>query len=175
MESIGSQYFIDTMVPELNIQHKVISVMELLQIDIFERFVAANTPKKYQTPLNLLFLDGFFFGFMQIRSLSSEISFPQEHRCAGGSPSSNPRTLVNYQSTWRNASRIHDHNRKWKLKRSCIQTVERRMDDFFQFRFNLEYQNDGNAYLHWLDSHKVTSLSYFVSCGIRRRQRWTVW
>ena len=73
MESIDSQYFIDTMVPELNIQHKVISVMELLQIDIFERFVAANTPKKYQGALKLLFLDGKKCGFMQIRSLSSEL------------------------------------------------------------------------------------------------------
>ena len=44
LESIGSPYFIDTMVPELNIQHKAILVMELLQSDIFERFVAANTP-----------------------------------------------------------------------------------------------------------------------------------
>ena len=76
MESIDSQYFIDTMVPELNIQHKVISVMELLQIDIFERFVAANTQKKYQGELKLLFLDGKEFGFMQIRSLSSELEDP---------------------------------------------------------------------------------------------------
>ena len=74
------------MVPELNIQHKVISVMELLQIDIFERFVAANTQKKYQGELKLLFLDGKKCGFMQIRSLSSEISFPLEPRCAGGVP-----------------------------------------------------------------------------------------
>ena len=44
LESIASPYFIDTMVSELNIQHKVILVMELLQPDIFERFVAANTP-----------------------------------------------------------------------------------------------------------------------------------
>ena len=44
MESIASPYFIDTMVSELNIQHKVILVMELLQPDIFERFVAASTP-----------------------------------------------------------------------------------------------------------------------------------
>ena len=73
MESIYGQYFIDTMVPELNIQHKVISVMELLQIGIFERFVAANTPQKYQIPLKLLFLDGKKIGFMQIRSLSSEL------------------------------------------------------------------------------------------------------
>ena len=63
--------------------------MDLLQIDIFERFVAANTQKKYQGELKLLFLDGKKCGFMQIRSLSSEISFPQEHRCAGGSPSPN--------------------------------------------------------------------------------------
>ena len=64
--------------------------MELLQIDIFERFVAANTQKKYQGELKLLFLDGKEFGFMQIRSLSSEISVYQEHRCAGGgSPSPN--------------------------------------------------------------------------------------
>ena len=73
LESIDSQYFIDTMVPELNMHHKVISVMELLQIDIFERFVAANTQKKYQGTLKLLFLDGQKFGFMQIRSLSSEL------------------------------------------------------------------------------------------------------
>ena len=73
--------------------------MELLQIDIFERFVAANTQKKYQGELKLLFLDGKKFGFMQIRSLSSEISVDQEHRCAGGSPSPNFPTLVNYQST----------------------------------------------------------------------------
>ena len=91
MESIDSQYFIDTMVPELNIQHKVISVMELLQIDIFERFVAANTQKKYQGELKLLFLDGKKFGFMQIRSLSSELSVPQEPRCAEGGPP--PRIL----------------------------------------------------------------------------------
>ena len=44
LESIGCPYFIDTMVSELNIQHTVILVMELLQPDIFERFVAANTP-----------------------------------------------------------------------------------------------------------------------------------
>ena len=74
------------MVPELNIQHKVISVMELLQIGIFERFVAANTPKKYQDALNLLFLDGKKFGFMPIRSLSSELACTQELRCGGGVP-----------------------------------------------------------------------------------------
>ena len=73
------------MVPELNIQHKVISVMELLQIDIFERFVAANTPKKYEIVLKLLFLDGFFFGLMQIRSLSL-VEESKEPRCAGGVP-----------------------------------------------------------------------------------------
>ena len=44
LESIASPYFIDTMVSELNIQHKVISMMELLQPDILKRFVAANTP-----------------------------------------------------------------------------------------------------------------------------------
>ena len=44
LESIYSPYFIDTMVSELNIQHTMISMMELLQPDIFERFVAANTP-----------------------------------------------------------------------------------------------------------------------------------
>ena len=86
MESIYGQYFIDTMVPELNIQHKVISVMELLQIGIFGRFVAANIPKKYEIVLKLLFLDGNFFGFMQIRSLSSELEESQQHRCAGGVP-----------------------------------------------------------------------------------------
>ena len=74
------------MVPELNIQHKVISVMELLQIGIFERFVAANTPKKYRGGLKLLFLDGKKFGFMSIRSLSSEIEGPQHPRCGGGGP-----------------------------------------------------------------------------------------
>ena len=74
------------MVPELNIQHKVISVMELLQIGIFERFVAANTPKKYQKVLKLLFLDGKKFGFMSIRSLSSEIDGRTEPRCGGGVP-----------------------------------------------------------------------------------------
>ena len=84
MESIDSQYFIDTMVPEFNIQHKVISVMELLQIDIFERFVAANIKKKYQGALKLLFLDGKKFGLMQIRSLSSELEESKEPRCAGG-------------------------------------------------------------------------------------------
>ena len=45
------------MVLWISIHHKAILVMELLQIDIFERFVAANT-KKYQKPLKLLFLDG---------------------------------------------------------------------------------------------------------------------
>ena len=44
LESIVRPYFIDTMVSELNIQHKAILVMELLQPDIFERFVASNTP-----------------------------------------------------------------------------------------------------------------------------------
>ena len=44
LESISSPYFIDTMVSELNIPHKVISMMELLQLAIFERFVATNTP-----------------------------------------------------------------------------------------------------------------------------------
>ena len=86
MESIYGQYFIDTMVPELNIQHKVISVMELLQIGIFERFVAANTQKKYRGVLKLLFLDGKKIGFMQIRSLSSELEESYEPRCAGGVP-----------------------------------------------------------------------------------------
>ena len=74
------------MVSELNIQHKVILVMELLQIDIFERFVAANTQKKYQGTLKLLFLDGKKIGFMQIRSLSSELEGTQEPRCGGGVP-----------------------------------------------------------------------------------------
>ena len=89
METIYGQYFIDTMVPELNIQHKVISVMELLQIDIFERFVAANTQKKYQGELKLLFLDGKKFGFMSIRSLSKKLHGLKEPRCGGGSPSPN--------------------------------------------------------------------------------------
>ena len=65
--------------------------MDLLQIYIFERFVAANTQKKYQGPLKAFeatFLDGFFFRFMQIRSLSSELKVPKESRCAGGGPPS---------------------------------------------------------------------------------------
>ena len=61
-------------------------VMELLQIGIFERFVAANTPKKYQGTLKLLFLDGKKFGFMQIRSLSSELEDVKHPRCTGGGP-----------------------------------------------------------------------------------------
>ena len=44
LESIASPYFIDTTASELNIQHKVILVTELLQLYIFERFVASNTP-----------------------------------------------------------------------------------------------------------------------------------
>ena len=60
--------------------------MELLQIGIFERFVAANTPKKYEIVLKLLFLDGKNFGFMQIRSLSSELEESDKHRCEGGVP-----------------------------------------------------------------------------------------
>ena len=63
--------------------------MELLQIGIFERFVAANTPKKYQMPLKLLFLDGKQIGFMQIRSLSKKLHGRQQPRCGGGSPSPN--------------------------------------------------------------------------------------
>ena len=51
--------------------NRVSDLEELLQIGIFERFVAANTPKKYQGPLKLLFLDEKKIGFMQIRSLSS--------------------------------------------------------------------------------------------------------
>ena len=58
--------------------------MELLQIGIFKIFVAAKTPKKYQGALKLLILDGFFFGFMQIRSLSSELEESKEPRCAEG-------------------------------------------------------------------------------------------
>ena len=61
-------------------------VMELLQIGIFKIFVAAKTPKKYQGALKLLFLDGNFFGFMQIPSLSSELEDVKEPRQAGGVP-----------------------------------------------------------------------------------------
>ena len=77
------------MVLLVSIHHKAILVMELLQIGIFERFVAANTPKKYQGTLKLLFLDGKKIGFMQIRSLSSEIDGRTEPWCGGGSPSPN--------------------------------------------------------------------------------------
>ena len=66
--------------------HKAILAMELLQIDIFERFVAANTQKKYEMMLKLLFLDGKKCGFMQIRSLSSELEGTQEPRCGEGIP-----------------------------------------------------------------------------------------
>ena len=60
--------------------------MELLQIGIFERFVAANTPKKYEGALKLLFLDGKKIGFMSIRSLSKKLHGPQHPRCGGGGP-----------------------------------------------------------------------------------------
>ena len=81
------------MVLLVSIHHKAILVMELLQIGIFERFVAANTPKKYEKVLKLLFLDGKKFGFMQIRSLSSELEESDKHRCEGGVPLSDFASL----------------------------------------------------------------------------------
>ena len=39
-----AQYVIGTPTQYINIQHKAILVMELLQSDIFERSVAAKTP-----------------------------------------------------------------------------------------------------------------------------------
>ena len=58
--------------------------MALLQTDFFERSVAAQTPQKYQGARDLLFLNNFFFGRMQIGLLSSELAGVKEARCAGG-------------------------------------------------------------------------------------------
>ena len=75
----SSQYFIDTMVTELiilyiYIQHKVISMMEMLQPDILKRFVAANTPIKISRPKQATFLDVLHW---------ARLEDPKEARCGG--------------------------------------------------------------------------------------------
>ena len=65
----------------------------------FREVCSSQHPKKISTCIEATYFGRIFFGFMQIRSLSSELEESYEPRCAGGGSPSNPRTLVNYQST----------------------------------------------------------------------------
>ena len=52
----------------------------------FQDICSSQNPKKISRPVEATFFGRIFFGFMQIRSLSSELEGCQEPRCGGGVP-----------------------------------------------------------------------------------------